>query len=349
MKRLLRWLCGLAAVLLLVGAGLLAPVAYVELACQGEPMADTHQPLLPPEHRRPESNTLLTYPEWHIVHAYDDYAATIRTGDPHDFRYLTAIRGFWSTLCTLSRTAAAQGGPDREYQRMVYVIGVSFTAELLMKAAYEESLGRVATWVRGSAHAPLDDLSARQAADYAAFLQQVPWYRWNFREDAAALDAAGTPAFRDRERDLALGIEYRAKAAYADAIAVAVAQTGQDELTLRSIVTGLGPEALSRIEGVSVIGERPEGVEIETPRYRAFTGLARLLAEQGADFVEIAGNDDILLTAIAEEPAPWNPTVIAALPRQGNPGFRELRLIRVADLADLLRTGAVQVEHIHDY
>jgi len=346
---LLRWLGRLALVIALAGAALLAPVGYVELACRGEPLADSHTALLPPEHRRPEANTLLTYPEWHIVHAYEDYAAVVAAADPHDYGYLAAIGGFWSSYCALSRAADALGGDSREYRTMVNVIGVSFTAELLTKAAYEETLGRVATWVRGEAPAPLDRLSARQAADYAAFLQQVPWYRWDFRSDAAKLDAARTGAFRDRERDLALGLEYRAKAIYAGVIAAAVAQTGADELTMRSIVSGLSPEELAAIPGVTVIAERAEGVEIDTPRYRAFTDLARVLAGQGAEFVEIAGNDAILLTSIAQRAPAADPATLAVLPRQGNPGLRLLRLIRVADLAEALRTGAGQVEHIHDY
>jgi hypothetical protein len=346
LARLIRRLLWTAVIAVL---GLLAPVAYVELFCRGEPLGDNHQSLLPPEERRPESNTLLTYPEWHIVHAYDDYAEVIRTGDPHDFGYLRAIGGFWSSLCSLNRVAAEHGGPSPDYRTMVHVVGVSFTAELLLKAAYEETVGRVATWIRGPQRSRLDDLSARQAAGYASFLQQVPWYRWDFDADREALDAAATGGVRDQERALALGLEYRAKAAYAQAIAAAVAATGGDTLTMRSIVSGLSPEALEAFADVTVIGERPEGVEIETPRYRAFTKLARTLARAGGDFVEIAGNDDILVTAIAEAPAAGEATVLASLPRQGNPGVRELRFLRVADLGDLLRDDRVAVEHIHDY
>jgi hypothetical protein len=349
MRTLLRGLGWLLLGLILAVVALLSPVAYVELACRGAPVADSYEPLLPPEHRRPESATLLTYPEWHIVHAYEDYAEVIRTGDPQDFDYLSSIGGFWSSFCSLSRATAVHGGADRDYQTMVDVIGVSFTAELLLKAAYEETLGRVATWVRGPGRSPLDDLSARQAADYAGFLQQVPWYRWDFRASAAELDAGSTGAFRDRERDLALGLEYRAKAAYARVIAGAVAATGGDDLTMRSIVAGLSPEELGGLEGVTVIAERPDGVEVGTPRYRAFTDLAKVLAARGADFVEIAGNDDILVTTIAENGPTGGPTVLAALPRQGNPGLRELRLVKVVDLADLLREEGAGVEHIHDY
>lgn len=348
MRTLLRWLGGLLLGLGLVVLALLSPVAYVELACRGTPVADAYRPLLPPEHRRPESATLLTYPEWHIVHAYEDYAEVIRTGDPQDFSTLSSIRGFWSSFCAMTETAAAHGGADRDYQTMVHVIGVSFTAELLLKAAYEETLGRLASWVRGPDRSPLDELSARQASDYAAFLQQVPWYRWDFRSAAAELDAAATGAFRDQERDSALGLEYRAKAAYARAIAAAVAATGGDELTMRSIVSGLSTGELGAIEGVTVVAERSEGVEIETARYAAFTRIARALAARGAEVVEIAGNDDILVTTLAPAPT-GDPTVLAALPRQGHPDVRELRLIKVADLADLLRTEGAAVEHIHDY
>lgn len=351
MRALGRLLRRLLLGVLLLALGLLAPVAYVELACRGGPAAAAGaEPILPPEHRRPESNTLLTYPEWHVVHAYEDYAQVIRTGDPHDFDTLAAIGGFWSSLCSLTRTAAALGGPSDEYRTMVHVVGVSFTAELLLKAAYEETLGRFATWVRGEARAPLDDLSAAQAAAYAGFLRQVPWYRWDFRTDAAALEEAATGAFRDRERALALGLEYRAKAAYARAIGAAVAATGADELSMRSIVAGLPAAALARTEGVTVIRQRPEGTEIETPRYRAFTEIAKALARDGAEFVEIAGNDDILVTALASAADDrGDPTLLAALPRQGSPGLRELRLVRVEALADLLRDPEVAVEHIHDY
>ena len=349
MRTLLRWMGRLLVVLLLVVVALTSPVAYVELACRSTPSVNRYEPILPPEHRRPESATLLTYPEWHIVHAYEDYAEIIRTGDPQDFDTLRAVFGFWSSFCSLSRAAAAHGGADRDYQTMVDVIGVSFTAELLLKAAYEETMGRLATWVRGEERSPLDDLSARQAAGYATFLQQVPWYRWDFRTSAMELEDAATSVFRDRERDLALGLEYRAKAAYARAIAAAVAATGRDELTMRSIVAGLPPGDLEPIEGVTVVGERPEGVEIETPRYAAFTEIAQALAVRGTDFVEIAGNDDILVTTVGDARALNDPTVLASLPRQGKGGVRELRLIKVADLAELLRDEGPTVEHIHDY
>jgi hypothetical protein len=349
MSFLWRWFWRLVLLVLLLVVLLLAPVGYTEFACRGQPSPQDHAPLVAPEWQRGESRTYTTYPEWHIVYAYEDYAETLRTGDPHDFRYARAIAGFWASLCPLVRVADGHGGFDTASKQTIYTIGVSFSLELALKAAYEETLGRVATWLRGRDRAPLDELSARQAADYAAFLHQVPWYRWDFRRDAAALDAAASDALRDRERRLALGIEYRTKAAYAEVIARAVEGVGHDVLRMRSVVTGIPEATLAALPSVTVVATRPEGIEIETDRYAAFTDLAVQIAAQGGDFVEIAGNDDILLTVLVDAP---DGTALYAARRQGFDDWRELREVKVADLAETLRSlasGPARLEHIHDY
>jgi len=346
--RALRWL--LLAVLLLV-ALLIAPVAYVETSCRGTPVPDSYAAVLPQEQHRLESRSFMTYPEWHIVHAYDDYGRVIRAGDPHEFAYLRAITGFWSSLCALTETSAAHGGIDAGTRQMVYVIGTSFSLELALKAAYEETLGRIATWLRGPDRATTDALSAKQAAAYARFLQQVPWYKWDFAADAEALvDAARGGVLRDQERRLALGIEYRSKAAYARLIAAAVAQGGGDALRLQMVVRDMEPAALAALPDVTLVQSLPEGTVIETPRYRALTRLIARMAQAGANFTEIAGNDDILLTALSTTPK--HPDALYSFARQGYGDYRHLIVVKVADLADELRGLAaegLQLEHIHDY
>ncbi|WP_172293231.1 hypothetical protein [Pseudoruegeria sp. HB172150] len=350
MRWLFRWFGRLLMVLAAFVVILLAPIAYVELACRSEPLPDNYVSILPPEHRRPESRTLLTYPEWHIVHAYDDYARVISEGDPHDFGFFSSITGFWSSLCSLSKASGAHGGFPWETKQMVYTIGVSFTAEFGAKAAYEETLGRIATWIRGSNRAPLDDLSARQAADYAAFLQQTPWYKWDFAAANNELAAANSGTFRDQERRIALGIENWVKSGYADIIASAVETVGADDLTLRMIVNGLTIEDLSELEVVQIISNRPQGIEIETPRYRDLTHILQKLAHLGADFVEIAGNDDILFTTTSTEFRASD--ALISFPRQGYGDYRHLSMVRVNELAGRLRdieTGPVALEHVHDF
>lgn len=345
-----RWLKRLGLVLLLLVVALLAPIAWVETMCRPEGVATPYTPLLPPERRRAEARTLLTYPEWHIVHAYDDYAAVIAEDDPHDFGYLRSIGTFWRSLCALSRASGAHGGFDGETKQTIYVIGASFSLELALKAAYEETLGRLFAALRGPEKAPLDRLSAEQAAEYAAFLQQTPWYRWDFAGDAAELRAARSDALRDRERALALGLEYGAKAAYARAIAAAVESVGHDALSLRMIVQGQNETQLGALDGVQVTATRPEGTEIETPRYRALTRLLAEMAAAGGEVVEIAGNDEIMFTALSG--AASEDGALFSFARQGYGDHRHLFLVPVADLAKALRgLGArgLRLEHVHDY
>lgn len=350
MRWLRKWFKrGLALTLVLI-LGLLAPVLWVETMCTGDTLPEEYIAILPPSDHRPETRTLLTYPEWHIVHAYDDYAEVIRTGDPHQYGFLQGISGFWSSLCVLKETSSAHGDINGATRQMVYVIGVSFTAELLLKAAYEETLGRLFAALRGSQRAPLDDLSARQAAGYAQFLQQVPWYKWDFRADAAALRQAASDRLRDRERRLALGLEYGAKAAYAGVIARAVAATGQDQLRLKMVVSNDAGANRPLPEGVNVVDADVDRTIIDTPRYRALTHLMQDMVDHDWRFHEIAGNDDIMFTAIS--PNPSLPGAVFSFPRQGYGDYRHLMLVKVSDLAEhmkRLKAQGVQLEHIHDY
>ncbi len=353
MRRLLRavlravkWAVGgvLVAVLLLI-----SPIAYTEAMCGGSGAPQPYQALLAAQHHRSETKTLMTFPEWQIVHAYEDYAEVIRTGDPHQFGYLASIGDFWGSLCSLTARAADLGPIEGETKQMVYVIGVSFTAEMLAKAAYEESFGRIAALLRGDQRAPADKLSTRQSAAYAAFLQQVPWYRWDFTADAAALAALPATGLRDRERQFALGLEYGAKAAYARAIGAAVAATGYDELTLQMVAN---PHAATfpAFEGVTQIAARAEGFVLQTPRYRALTEILDMLAQYGVDFVEIAGNDDIMFSLLSQNPV-YDGAFYSA-PRQGFGDYRHLMLVKVSALAGALRDlrgAGAELEHIHDY
>ena len=82
MKTLWRWARRGLILLGFVILGLMTPVAWTEVNCRGEMAAGGYSALVASPWQRPESRTLMTYPEWHIVHAYEDYAAVIATGAP---------------------------------------------------------------------------------------------------------------------------------------------------------------------------------------------------------------------------------------------------------------------------
>ena len=351
MRFLWRWTKRLLLLLLILVIGLLAPVGYNEIACRGDVMDEPFTPQIAANEHRDESATYLTYPEWHIVFAYDDYAKVLEDGNPHEFGYFRSISGFWSALCNLTETADNHGGTP-ETKNMVYVIGVSFTAELLAKAAYEETIGRLFTWIGGRSAS--DVASAQMARDYAEFLHQIPWYKYDFPSDIAELNAIGPQTLRDRERQIALGLEYGAKTQYAKAIAKAVEASGQAKLTIRTIVHDLDVDALRAIEDVTIIRATPNGTEIDTPRYAAFTDILTQIAAKGGRISEITGNDEIMLTITGFKRPDFlaDLPVLASLQRQGYDDLRWLVTVQLKDLHTVIRAlegSDATLEHIFDY
>ena len=352
--KIVKW--PLAALIIFLIA-LLLPVGYVELACRGTASAQTYQPLITdPAFQRREANTYLTYPEWHIVYAYDGLAAALQNGDEHGFDYAASVSRFWSSTCALMQVADAHGGADWDTRSMIHTIGVSFAAEMALKAAYEETIGRATAWLRGGSKTPQDRAVAAMAVDYASFLRQTPWYQYPFTRERQKLWATPIDGWvRGWERRLGIGIEFSAKSAYAGVIAGAVAATAPAKLTIRSVVSGIDAARLARIPEVTVIGARGNAVEIETPRYDLFTRILVEIARRGGEVREIAGNDDIMVTLTVppgDDPGLRQGTIIMRMKRDSIAGDRLLVDLKVAQLASLLRTFKLSdpgLEHVFDY
>ena len=102
--RLFRFARWLAVALLILVLALLAPVAWVETACRDEFDGRQHTPLTADAgFHRAEANSYLTYPEWHIVYAYEGLANVLKTQDEHAFPYRASITGFWTSFCDLNK------------------------------------------------------------------------------------------------------------------------------------------------------------------------------------------------------------------------------------------------------
>jgi hypothetical protein len=351
--KLVKWV---VILVLLTAVGLAAPIGYVEFSCHIPVTNTSYAPVITdPNEQRREANTYLTYPEWHIVYAYDGLAEVLKTSDEYDFDYASSVWRFWESTCALTRVADAHGGADGDTRLMLYTIGASFTLEMGLKAAYEETVGRVFAAVRGPVKSPQDVVAATMAADYAAFLRQTPWYKYNFQRMVDALwDIPIVDPWRGWERRLALGGEWKAKIFYADLIAAGVAATGEAKLTIQSVVTGLDATQLGIIPDVKVVSETPDGMVIETPRYARFTQILSEIARAGGSIREIAGNDDIMvaLTLPPGEEYVGPGEVIERMPRDGFWSERVLVDTKVSDLARLLaaRTpGDPGLEHVFDY
>ena len=208
----------------------------------------------------------------------------------------------------MTQEADSLGEAGMDAKLTIYTVGASFTLEMLAKAAYEETVGRITLLVTGFHNpeepSPQDGVETRMAQAYGAFLHQIPWYRFAFDDWTATLwQQPLTVPLRGWERRLAVGLEWRAKAAYAHLIAGAVGAIGPDETNMKVYVTGLAEEQIAEL-GEGVLQSQAsidQGVILTVARYRMFTRTAEGIAAAGGTFTEIAGNDDILVTLLASD------------------------------------------------
>jgi hypothetical protein len=352
---------------LLIGLGVLIvlaaiPVVWTEAACRSARVAEAapFQSALDPADRREEVNTYLTYPEWSIVHAYEDLAGVTRRGSESDFAYLGNVASYSSSLCSITRLATSRGAIAFDYKLMLYVIGVSFAAEMGIKGGWELTLGRLTAWIRGPQRTPEDDFALAVAEEYAAFLKQTPWFEFPFGARLWQFWTRTPPwggnLIRKLERRICLTLEYAGKAVYARLIALGASASGPVALRIRSVVAGLDASDLAADGRITVVKQLATGARvIETPRYRAFTEVLAGLAARGRNIVEIAGNDDVLVTVLVPpgQAAASLGKQLFEVPMQARPGWRRVGLdVKVASLADAIRrlgAAGMELEHVYDY
>lgn len=362
MRRWGKWLAGA----MLVGVVVLsAPILWIEVGCKSprDPAARKRPALVSDSgYARRESDSYLTYPEWHIVYAYEDFAAVLRKGDPSGFAYGGQISEFWSSLCELNRLVTTRKSAAVDTKVMLYTIGWSFTAELAIKGAYEKTMGRFFEWFRGADKTEEDRFATRDMRAYAEFLRQTPWYEYPFGSRVAAFwretPLRGSRMLRKLERRVVFTSEYGAKAIYAGLIEFASGTAlGAADLTIQTVVVGLDASDVTRDSGIKIVRRLGAGrTLIQTPRYQAYTDVVVNLARRGRDIVEIAGNHRILVTVLAaDDPLPTLPETIELFEMrvQSKPGRRRVGLdIPVEQLAAAIRTlekAGVTIEHIYDY
>lgn len=355
-----RWLKRAAIALVVLAILSAVPIVWIETQCVGSlpPRPSKYQPVLPEQNRRNLVDTYLTYPEWSIVHAYEDFAGVLRKGDESDFAYMASILGYWRNLCAISAVASSEGTITGDVRAMLYIIGISFTGEMGVKGAYETTIGRLTEWTRGPQKTPEDSFALATAERYAAFLQQTPWYEFPFGKTLAAFWRE-TPMLqgsfvRSLERRFALSAEFGVKAIYATLMAQAAALSPAT-LTIRSVVQGGDPADATG--DIKLIERGPDGAMIiETPRYRAFTKIVLALVERKRTFREIAGNHEVLVTVLAKRESHLHLASIRELfrvPVQARPGWERRGIVLPVDmlggLAREVQTAGGEFEHVYDY
>ncbi|ONF47817.1 hypothetical protein [Methylobacterium radiotolerans] len=366
-RRRARWAAAGLALLALASA---LPVAAIEGGCaaapdpalQGRAGSGSRFGIAPDGYKRAAGDSYLTFPEWAIVHAYADLAGVTRSASESAFDYGAATAGFWTSLCGATRAAGRTGDVTAGQKVTNYVIGLSFTAEMLIQGAYERTVGALTARWRGPEPTDEDRFNARLLADYAAFLRQTPWYRYPFDAELARLwhEVPFTPSLRAVERRGALTLQYGVKWAYARGIAW-LAGMDPAGLTIRSVVAGLDAADATADPRIAFLGPVPAGdggpaALMETPRYRAFTEIVRGLGARGRTVLEIAGNRRILTTVLLP---PGRAVTLAgaeplfAMPIQSEPGWQRVGYdTAVEQLVAQIRAveaAGGRFEHAYDY
>jgi hypothetical protein len=310
--------------------------------------------------RRNEVNSYLTYPEWSIVHAYEDLAGVMRRGSESDYDYFGAIGRYWSSLCSITEMSSRRGTIKGEFKGLLYVIGLSFAGEMGIKGLYEKTIGRMTAWVRGDTRTAEDEFALTLADDYAAFLRQTPWYQYPFGGKLFQFwretPMSGDNVIRKIERRIALTLEWGAKSLYAKVLGAGAAASPAP-LRIKSVVKDLAASDVVADRRITIVQALDGGGAIvETDRYRTFTEIMQGLAARGRNFSEIAGNQNILITVLAPDgktTLPGGTSLLFEVPVGARPGWRRLALdVKVpgltAAIREIERTGLV-LEHVYDY
>ena len=308
---------------------------------------------------REEASTFLTLPEWYIVYSTEEYARFIGSNAPSGFPYVGSIRQFWryyGAACSATKGVYPFSAGNH---LMLGVIGSSFSIEYGLKGLYETTIGRLTMWLAGH-DTPEDAFAHATAVEYGAFMHTVPWYDFPFRDKLAALWSTtplwGPHLVRKWERKLALTAEYGAKAVYAWLIRRGSKATyGDEDLRVHAWIDHAGDDVFADGDVKQVKAMGPQAFIVTMPRYEAFTARSLALIARGVRFADVAGNDEMLLTAIV-------PT--ASMP--GDAGTVILREPFVTDAATAriavkvpvrslhtavtrLQAAGATIEHLYDY
>lgn len=374
LKRLVKTIIYLVVLILLIPVVGLAygflttsslPSAALDGTADGAPPAALAEQVRAeiPNYQRPQESTYLTYPEWAIVYAAREYAQFVKSNRESDFPYLAYIGRFWQDYAMVIR-ASWEYPFNFSNQQMLAVIGTSHTIEHAIQWAYENTIGALTEWTSGEPVAA-DRYMADVAAEYAAFLDQVPWYQFPYAEKRAGLlatqPAAEDDATRTYERKAQGALAYSIKQGYADLIKAGLAATS-DPAFLDIHVWAIGGEPGAVAAAIASYPDTKlekdlgaEGAVFVTRRYQVFTEMIPQLIDKGIRFREIGGNDDILVTVLGDSnvAAPTGTVALFdyALPAQ--PETRRIGMIvpvrQLHTVLPVLRTAGARLEHVYDY
>ena len=315
-----------------------------------------------PDYYRPESKTYLTLPEWYIVYSTDEYGTFLHEHRSGEFPYFRAVGQYWQSYVDVCHEIQGRYPFNGDSQFTDAFIGLSFTAENMLKGTYEGTVGRFTEWISSDTPTEEEIYAAQVAKEYGEFLHMTPWYFFPFREKLQGLWSQtslwGPDPIRKWERKFELTLEYGGKALYGGLtnLGAKAAYGGADVEKIYAVTTGVKEDMLSDdLEVVEKIGEDKQLIRIT--RFEYFSDTVPGLTARGVQIIEIAGNHEILFTFLGPQDADYNfenGEYLFDLPILTQPGLTRAGIkVRVADIGSFLEelkdNPDIKFEHMYDY
>jgi hypothetical protein len=247
--------------------------------------------------------------------------------------------------------------PNDEYTTMLNVIGISITMEYAAKMLYENSVGRVFSWFSNGTLSDQEKVIIEAQRAYSDMIYDKAWYEFQFmpwvKKVWRVSNTAHSNWFRKVERMLFFTAEFTFKAAYATLIEWAAKASYEEPITDIYLIVS-APDTV-QTKDLDVLRAQDDKKIIRIPRWGAFTKEILKIADRDIDIVEIAGNDEIVVSTLAEKNATplsngellYSSRVVTNAQLE-----RHVYLLPVSRLLLLVRESRgkkMQVEHVFDY
>jgi hypothetical protein len=316
------------------------------------------------KNRRPVEVSYFSYPEWYIVWSYEERAQYLPTNLPSGFPYFASIGQYWKSYCFICGLTQSRHQFSFGDHLSSFVLGGSFALEYSIRGAYEQTIGRLSEWSSSHELVEEDAYAARVAREYADFVYIRPFYEFHFAHALKQLwketPLRGEHPVRKWERKFILSVDFGIESVYAEAMQIASHLTyGAEPDDTYTWVENAPETVLREFPRIKVVKQiAPQSFIVSIPRYQEFTDRAIELAKRDVQFVQIVGNDEIMLTVVA--PKNWTydlPVSDGSLLFTENfltqPDAKRIALeCPVRSLHSVLKNlGAhgIKIEHIYDY
>ncbi len=186
---------------------------------------------------------------------------------------------------------------------MLWVIGSSYSAELLIKGAYENTIGRMTELMTSDKGTDEDRLIAEYNVKYGNFIHVRPFFEFSYwsclKDFWSKTDFFGENFIRKTERKIWFSTEFLVKTFYGWAMGVGSgAAYGAEAERIMAIVQG---EDLIRSPHVKVLASDHGTHLISVVRYDVFRDLVIGLGSSEDRLVEISGNRLIMFTVTGKK------------------------------------------------